>query len=125
MFNRGQFTEKYSRLKKIKLSKNLVNIASEAFYLAKNPLNLTLYKKLSEFSGGMRTKISFLKLLLSKPDILLLDEPTSNLDSLNEAVILKSLHEERKGKTVILVSHRKSTMSIVDKAYSVEHGRMS
>ena len=55
----------------------------------------------------------------------LLDEPTSNLDSLNEAVILKSLHQERNGKTVVLVSHRKSTMGIADTVYSVEHGRMS
>ena len=56
---------------------------------------------------------------------MLLDEPTSNLDSLNEAVILRSLHEERNGKTVVLVSHRESTMRIADKIYSVEHGRMS
>lgn len=55
----------------------------------------------------------------------LLDEPTSNLDSLNEAVILKSLHEQRGGKTVVLVSHRASTMRIADQVYSVEHGRMS
>ena len=54
-----------------------------------------------------------------------LNLPTSNLDSLNEAVILRSLHEERNGKTVVLVSHRESTMRIADKIYSVEHGRMS
>jgi len=40
-------------------------------------------------------------------------------------VILKSLYEERKGKTVVLVSHRKSTMGIADRVYSVEYGRMS
>ena len=56
---------------------------------------------------------------------ILLDEPTSNLDSLNEAVILKSLAEERKDKTVVLVSHRASTMRIADRIYSVENGRMS
>ena len=56
---------------------------------------------------------------------ILLDEPTSNLDSLNEAVILKSLAEERKNKTVVLVSHRASTMRIADRTYSVENGRMS
>ena len=54
-----------------------------------------------------------------------IDEPTSNLDSLNEAVILKSLHEQCAGKTVVLVSHRASTMRIADTVYSVEHGRMS
>ena len=57
--------------------------------------------------------------------MLLLDEPTSNLDSLNEAVILKSLREEKENKTVVLVSHRQSTMCIADRVYSVEHGRMS
>ena len=56
---------------------------------------------------------------------MLLDEPTSNLDSLNEAVILRALREERGEKTVVLVSHRQSTMRIADMVYSVEHGRMS
>ena len=64
-------------------------------------------------------------LFLHDAPFMLLDEPTSNLDSLNEAVILRSLHEERNGKTVVLVSHRESTMRIADKIYSVEHGRMS
>ena len=76
-------------------------------------------------SGGERQRIGLARAFLHDAPFMLLDEPTSNLDSLNEAVILKSLHEERNGKTVVLVSHRKSTMGIVDKAYSVEHGRMS
>lgn len=76
-------------------------------------------------SGGERQRLGLARAFLHNAPFLLLDEPTSNLDSLNEAVILKSLHEERGDKTVILVSHRKSTMGIVDKAYSVEHGRMS
>ena len=76
-------------------------------------------------SGGERQRLGLARAFLHDAPFLLLDEPTSNLDSLNEAVILKSLHEERKGKTVVLVSHRKSTMGIADKVYSVEHGRMS
>ena len=56
---------------------------------------------------------------------MLLDEPTSNLDSLNEAVILRSLREEGKDKTVVLVSHRVSTMHVADQVFSVEHGRVS
>ena len=56
---------------------------------------------------------------------LLLDEPTSNLDSLNEAVILKSLKEEAKGKTVVLVSHRKSTVRIAERIIEMEDGRVS
>ena len=76
-------------------------------------------------SGGERQRLGLARAFLHDAPFMLLDEPTSNLDSLNEAVILKSLHEERKGKTVVLVSHRKSTMGIADTVYSVEHGRMS
>lgn len=75
-------------------------------------------------SGGERQRLGLARAFLHDAPFMLLDEPTSNLDSLNEAVILKALHEERRGKTIILVSHRKSTLGIVDKAYSVENGRM-
>ena len=77
------------------------------------------------FSGGEKQRIGLARAFLHDADVMLLDEPTSNLDSLNEGVILKSLKEASKGKTVVLVSHRKSTMGIVDTAYSVENGRMS
>ncbi len=76
-------------------------------------------------SGGERQRIGLARAFLHDAPFMLLDEPTSNLDSLNEAVILKALHEERKDKTVVLVSHRASTMRIADAVYSVEHGRMS
>lgn len=76
-------------------------------------------------SGGERQRLGLARAFLHDAPMMLLDEPTSNLDSLNEAVILKSLQEERNGKTVVLVSHRKSTMRIADTVYSVEHGRMS
>lgn len=76
-------------------------------------------------SGGERQRLGLARAFLHDAPFLLLDEPTSNLDSLNEAVILRSLQKERAGKTVVLVSHRKSTMGIVDKLYSVEHGRVS
>ena len=76
-------------------------------------------------SGGERQRLGLARAFLHDAPFLLLDEPTSNLDSLNEAVILKSLHEEREDKTVMLVSHRQSTMRIADTVYSVEHGRMS
>lgn len=76
-------------------------------------------------SGGERQRIGLARAFLHDADLMLLDEPTSNLDSLNEAVILKSLKEERENKTVVLVSHRKSTMKIVEQEYCVEYGRMS
>ena len=76
-------------------------------------------------SGGERQRIGLARAFLHDAPFMLLDEPTSNLDSLNEAVILKSLKEKRENKTVVLVSHRQSTMRIVDKVYSVEHGRVS
>ena len=76
-------------------------------------------------SGGERQRLGLARAFLHDAPFMLLDEPTSNLDSLNEAVILKSLREERTGKTVVLVSHRQSTMRIADTVYSVEHGRMS
>ena len=76
-------------------------------------------------SGGERQRLGLARAFLHDAPFLLLDEPTSNLDSLNEAVILKSLHEECRGKTVLLVSHRKSTMGVADCVYSVDHGRMS
>lgn len=76
-------------------------------------------------SGGERQRLGLARAFLHDAPFMLLDEPTSNLDSLNEAVILKALHRERRDRTVVLVSHRQSTMRIADTVYCVEHGRMS
>ena len=76
-------------------------------------------------SGGERQRLGLARAFLHDAPFLLLDEPTSNLDSLNEAVILRALREEHAGRTVVLVSHRASTMRIADTVYSVENGRMS
>ena len=65
-------------------------------------------------SGGEKQRIGLARAFLHNSELMLLDEPTSNIDSLNEGIILKSLREEKKDKTVILVSHRRSTMGICD-----------
>ena len=76
-------------------------------------------------SGGERQRLGLARAFLHDAPLMLLDEPTSNLDSLNEAVILRSIAEERGERTVLLVSHRPSTMRIADTVVSVEGGRVS
>lgn len=65
-------------------------------------------------SGGEKQRIGIARAFLSDAGIIFLDEPTSNIDSLNEGIVLKSLEREKEDKTILLVSHRKSTMGIVD-----------
>ena len=76
-------------------------------------------------SGGEKQRIGIARAFLHESELMLLDEPTSNLDSLNEGIILKSLKESAKKKTVVLVSHRKSTMNIVDRVFVMKKGRIS
>ena len=76
-------------------------------------------------SDGEKQRIGLARAFLHDGDFLLLDEPTSNLDVLNEGIILKSLSEESVGKTIVLVSHRKSTMSLADETYEMSKGRFS
>lgn len=76
-------------------------------------------------SGGERQRIGLARMFLHDAPFVLLDEPTSNLDSLNEAAVLRALSESREGRTVVLVSHRASTAAICDVTYTVERGRLS
>ncbi|WP_274420585.1 amino acid ABC transporter ATP-binding/permease protein [Blautia sp. XA-2221] len=76
-------------------------------------------------SGGEKQRIGIARAFLHDAPFILLDEPTSNLDSLNEGIILKSLREASDEKTVVLVSHRKSTMNVADVVYEMENGRVS
>ena len=76
-------------------------------------------------SGGEKQRIGIARAFLHECSLILLDEPTSNLDSLNEGIILKSLKESARKKTVVLVSHRVSTMNVADVVYEMENGRIS
>lgn len=79
----------------------------------------------SSLSGGERQRIGLARMFLHDAKLVLLDEPTSNLDSLNEGAILKSIYEERKDKTIVFVSHRESTLSHCDRVIHMESERVS
>lgn len=79
----------------------------------------------SSLSGGERQRMGLARMFLHDAKLVLLDEPTSNLDSLNEGVILKSIYEERKDKTIVFVSHRESTLAHCDRVIHMESERVS
>lgn len=76
-------------------------------------------------SDGEKQRIGLARAFLCNSPMIMLDEPTSNLDALNEGNILKSIENAKKGKSIVLVSHRKSTTKIADEAYTVYRGRLS
>ena len=76
-------------------------------------------------SAGEKQRIGLARAFLKGSELILLDEPTSNVDSINEGMILKSLAEQKSKKSIILVSHRESTMAIADRIYKVENGVMT
>lgn len=86
----------------------------------------TMVGELGEtLSGGERQRLGLARAFLHDAPLLLLDEPTSNLDSLNEGQILRTLTEQRGQRAVVLISHRPSTMAIADKTYAMDSGRVS
>ena len=82
-------------------------------------------RNIFHLSGGEKQRIGIARAFLHDASMILLDEPTSNLDSLNEGIILKSLKESAEEKTIVLVSHRVSTMNVADVVYEMENGRIS
>ena len=76
-------------------------------------------------SGGEKQRLGLARAFLHDAPLMLLDEPTSNLDSLNEAVILRALKREKDRRAIVLVSHRPSTMATADRVYTAEQGRVS
>jgi ATP-binding cassette subfamily C protein len=76
-------------------------------------------------SAGEKQRIGLARAFLKGSQLILLDEPTSNVDSINEGIILKALKEQKSKKSIILVSHRESTMAIADRIYTVKNGVMN
>ena len=73
-------------------------------------------------SAGEKQRIGLARAFLRGSSVILLDEPTSNVDSINEGIILRALKEQKQDKCILLVSHRESTMAIADRVYRVEGG---
>ena len=78
----------------------------------------------SRLSAGEKQRLGVARAFLRGSGLILLDEPTGNIDSLNEGILLKSLVNAKKDKCIILVSHRESTMSIADRIYRLENHRL-
>lgn len=76
-------------------------------------------------SAGEKQRIGLARAFLKGSELILLDEPTSNVDSINEGIILKALKQQKAKKSIILVSHRESTMSIADRIYKFNDGQMT
>ena len=79
----------------------------------------------SSLSGGERQRMGLARMFLHNSKLVLLDEPTSNLDSLNEGIILKAIYKSRKDKTIVFVSHRESTLAHCDRVIHMESNRVS
>lgn len=77
-----------------------------------------------DLSSGEKQRLGLARAFLRGSGLILLDEPTSNVDSINEGIILKALRQQKRSKSIILVSHRESTMAVADRIYRVEKGRM-
>ena len=79
----------------------------------------------NSLSAGEKQRIGLARIFLKQSDLILLDEPTSNLDSLNEAMILKAIRKYQEEKTIVLVSHRPQTLKIADTIFQIKQGRAS
>ena len=75
-------------------------------------------------AGRQKQRIGLARAFLRGSEWILLDEPTSNVDSINEGVILRALLKHRQGRTIILLAHRASTMAVADRVYKMENGQM-
>ena len=74
-----------------------------------------IVKENNELSTGQAQRLALARIFLRQSDLYLLDEPTANIDAMNEGIVLKSLYEERKDKSIIISSHRESSLRICNK----------
>ena len=77
----------------------------------------------ARLSGGERQRVGIARVLLADPDVVVMDEPTSSLDVLHEKELLKTLREQYRGKTLLLISHRLSTLADCTRIVRLEQGR--
>lgn len=94
----------------------LHSVALDAFA---DDLSMMIHEQGSDLTGGQRQRIGIVRAFLHGGAFILLDEPTSNLDALNEGMIMKTLKESAQGRTIVLVSHPNSTLSIADQIYDL------
>ena len=112
-----QNIEFFSQLGQVEFKKDkMMNLLDEL------DLNIDLNGEVKVLSGGQKQKIALARALLKKPKVLLLDEPTSRIDSLNEAALLESLKRIKDEKLIIIVSHRKSSLALCDEIIEIEQG---
>lgn len=109
--------EIYEALKKASIYDHVVGL--------KHGLDTRVSDLGDNFSGGERQRIGLARCFLTGSNLILLDEPTSNLDSYNEAIILNSILEEKDNRTVILVSHRESTLGLCDHVLKMSNGKLA
>ncbi len=89
-----------------------------------NQYETELGERGAKLSGGERQRISVARAFLKNSSILILDEPTSSIDSKTEMVILDALDRLMIGRTTFIVAHRLSTIRNADKIITLEHGRL-
>ena len=78
----------------------------------------------NRLSGGEKQRIGIARIMLTDPDVIVMDEPTSSLDIFHEKILLKTLEDEYADKTIIIVSHRRSTLTGCDRIYRLNQGRL-
>jgi ATP-binding cassette subfamily B protein len=79
----------------------------------------------ANLSGGQAQRIAIARALLNNPEILVLDEPTSALDSTSEAYVLESLQQASRDRTVVMVTHKLSSVRWADRIVVLDGGRVA